>query len=50
MKLPNLFSRLDAAVARHVTAALADDHTPPSEDFAAEARAQVETPKGGRNA
>jgi len=47
MKLPNLGAALDRAMARHVEAALSATPTPP-EDFAAESRAEVSTPKGGK--
>lgn len=43
MKLPNLGAALDQYIARHVEAALSDP-TPP-EDFAADSRAEVSTPK-----
>lgn len=42
MKLPNLGAALDRAIARHVEAALS---TEPPENFAAESRAEVTTPK-----
>jgi hypothetical protein len=46
MKLPNLGAALDRAMARHIEAALST--TPPAEDFAAESRAEVSTPKAAQ--
>lgn len=43
MKLPNLGAALDRAMARHIEAALSTE--PPAEDFVADARAEVSTPK-----
>jgi len=45
MKLPKLGAALDKAIARHVDAALSQS-APQTEDFAAESRAEVTTPKG----
>lgn len=47
MKLPNLGAALDRAMARRIEAALSTEQ--PAEDFAADARAEVSTPKGGRS-
>jgi len=46
MKLPKLAAALDKAIARHVDAALSQPAQ--TEDFAAESRAEVTTPKGQR--